>query len=212
MSKRAGKRTKGTSKRKFTPEEDKILIETVAHFGAEKWSYIASFLENRSMRQVRERYVNYLKPNINSSPLKLEDYKLLADLIKDYGNNFSALSKIFIGRTAVFLKNQSVNLDKKIEKLEKRLRLSEKRAVNTIIPRYARYDNAIVEIPPIVSENETTYDEFDIEYDTEIKENEEFIEENDAVGNIYNLQNKEQEESTDIDEIIEAAYPDHIIF
>lgn len=212
MSNRANKKLPGTSKRKFTQEEDRILTEAVAQFGAEKWSFIASFLENRNMRQVRERYMNYLRPNLDSSPLTLEELKLLADMIKKHGNDFAAISKIFVGRTAIFLKNQSVNLDKKIEKLEKSIRLLEGRATSTIAPEYIRSNNVVFEVPPNVDKKETTDDEIEIEYDTEIKENEECKEKNDIASETSYTQSDDEEESTDIEQVIDAAFPDHLVF
>jgi len=39
----------------WTEEEDKKVIELVEKYGAEKWSFIASFLPGRIGKQCRER-------------------------------------------------------------------------------------------------------------------------------------------------------------
>ncbi|KAE9612050.1 putative transcription factor MYB-HB-like family [Lupinus albus] len=51
-------------KGKWTPDEDRILVESVRRFGLKKWSRIAKMLNGRVGKQCRERWFNHLRPNI----------------------------------------------------------------------------------------------------------------------------------------------------
>jgi hypothetical protein len=51
---------------KFTAEEDTILINFAKKYGIDTWKYINNFLPNRAPRQFRERYKNYLSPNVEN--------------------------------------------------------------------------------------------------------------------------------------------------
>lgn len=62
----------GHPKRKFTPEEDARLIQLVQEYGISNWIKIASMLGTRHSRRCRERYLNYLSPNVSLSPFTPE--------------------------------------------------------------------------------------------------------------------------------------------
>ena len=52
----------------FTKKEDNKLIKLVKEYGDQDWALIASFFNNRSRRQCRERWNKYLCPTLNLSP------------------------------------------------------------------------------------------------------------------------------------------------
>lgn len=103
-------------KRKFTPEEDDIIRKCVAEKGTRNWNYVAQFLPQRSGKQVRERYVNYLKPDVSKRPWTSEEEKLLIRLVKTNGNKWSTNATYFENRTDISLKNHWVNICRKIKK------------------------------------------------------------------------------------------------
>lgn len=98
------------SRSKFTPQEDATLKELVAQFGSSKWSEIASKLPNRTGRQCRERWKNYLAPGIQNGPWTLDEDALLVQKVKDLGTMWSKMVRFFPGRTDVNLKNRWVTL------------------------------------------------------------------------------------------------------
>ena len=51
-------------KRAWTEVEDKLLIETVEKYGAQRWSLIASNMTGRVGKQCRERWFNHLCPAV----------------------------------------------------------------------------------------------------------------------------------------------------
>lgn len=97
-------------KMRFTEEEDEILINFVNIYGEKSWKKIASYMPNRNTKQVRERYSNYLKPNINRDPWTKEEDKLLKEKYEEYGPRWLFIKKFFKERTEVNIKNRFVYL------------------------------------------------------------------------------------------------------
>ncbi len=99
--------------RKFTPDEDNALIQAVnkytsKHNGTYNWIQIviSSRLE-RNAKQCYERYLNYLRPDINHDPFSDEEIVRLRDAIKLYGPHYSEIQKsYFPNRTQNQIKNQ----------------------------------------------------------------------------------------------------------
>ncbi|KAK8887792.1 hypothetical protein M9Y10_038849 [Tritrichomonas musculus] len=98
------------SRSKFTPQEDATLKELVAKYGSTKWSEIAMKLPNRTGRQCRERWKNYLAPGIQNGPWSQEEDALLVQKVKELGTMWSKMVQFFPGRTDVNLKNRWVTL------------------------------------------------------------------------------------------------------
>jgi Rps23 Pro-64 3,4-dihydroxylase Tpa1-like proline 4-hydroxylase len=60
---------KGTAERhKFLKAEDDLLRRLVEQSGETNWNLISSFMNGRNARQCRERYKNYLSPQLHNSP------------------------------------------------------------------------------------------------------------------------------------------------
>lgn len=55
-------------KRKFTAEEDEILRNLVDVNGINNWKSISDQIVGRKPRECKERWENYLSPNIKISP------------------------------------------------------------------------------------------------------------------------------------------------
>ncbi|MDR2628737.1 MAG: SANT/Myb domain-containing protein, partial [Puniceicoccales bacterium] len=53
------------TKHLFTPDEDAQLRALVAEYGTDDWSQIALDMPGRTGRQCRDRWVNYLNPDIS---------------------------------------------------------------------------------------------------------------------------------------------------
>lgn len=94
-------------KNKFTSEEDEKLIELVNNNDREiNWVYIANQMPNRSARQCRERYQNYLSPNIKKGDWTEEEDELLLAKLKELGNKWKMIADILGNRTSQQVKNR----------------------------------------------------------------------------------------------------------
>lgn len=93
-------------KTKFTPYEDHIILMHVQQNGsADNWPAVAKLLPDRTPRQIRERYVNYLSPKVNRTPFTPEEDELLLKLVSEHGTSWSKICTHFTNRTDVALKN-----------------------------------------------------------------------------------------------------------
>lgn len=89
----------------FTPAEDARLHFLVRKYGF-AWSKISEEMENRSIRQCRERYLNYLAPSIQSGPWTPEEDRLLIEKQKELGHKWTAIAKFFGNRSGANIKNR----------------------------------------------------------------------------------------------------------
>ena len=100
------------TRHKFTPEEDDALLKLVQKFGACHWKTIAKNMVNRTARQCRDRYANYLShPNIMPNWTEEEDQKLLT-LYNEYGPVWVKMPDYFHGRTAANIRNRFLKIQR----------------------------------------------------------------------------------------------------
>lgn len=97
---------KKSSYKKFSEEEDVLLKNIVNTFGAKNWRLIASMLPNKTARQCRDRYMNYLAPGFIHSEWTNEEDKLLAKKYVEFGPQWTKIQKYFPYRTANSIKNR----------------------------------------------------------------------------------------------------------
>jgi len=102
--------------------EDMRLLGLIEKHG-EKWSKIASLMRGRTGKQVRDRYINYLRPNIKQQEWSQEEDDLLQKLYEEFGNKWSKISVYLRGRT----ENQVKNRFHAAERREKRMREKKKK-------------------------------------------------------------------------------------
>jgi hypothetical protein len=67
-------------------------------------------MKGRSIRQIRERYYNYLAPNLNNVKWTYEEDILLEEKVKEIGHQWKKISEFFVGRSAVNLKNRFISI------------------------------------------------------------------------------------------------------
>ena len=95
---------------RFTKEEDERLKQLVSYQDTPNWNDIARYMHNRSARQCRERYNNYLRPTLVNGPWTEEENYLLTSLYEKYGPKWSLIAQSFNGRSAVNIKNHHSSL------------------------------------------------------------------------------------------------------
>ncbi|OHT10458.1 hypothetical protein TRFO_20274 [Tritrichomonas foetus] len=90
----------------FSPEEDKLLLALVKEYGDKNWRMIAKKMENRTTRQCRERYRNYLSPNLTNGPWTAEEDLLLEQKNFELGPKWATIAQSFKNRSDVNIKNR----------------------------------------------------------------------------------------------------------
>lgn len=106
---------------KFTPQEDELLRNLVSEYGEnDNWSIIAKkmTITYRNQRQCKERWFNYLSPNINNTPLTREEDEKLEDLYAKYGAKWVQIAKYFPSRTDINIRSRWLVLQRRKKKLE----------------------------------------------------------------------------------------------
>jgi hypothetical protein len=94
-----------THKVKFTQAEDFALTELVKKYGEADWSQIAAQMQGRNVRQCRDRWSNYLSPNVANGPWTQEENSLLIDKVQALGPRWTKISPFFPGRTEINIRN-----------------------------------------------------------------------------------------------------------
>lgn len=100
-----GSSNQQTKRRFWLPAEDAKLIELVSLHG-EKWSKIATLMQGRTGKQIRDRYINSLKPGIRQEAWTKEEDELLIKLYFKIGNKWSKIAHFLKGRTENQVKNR----------------------------------------------------------------------------------------------------------
>lgn len=158
---------------KFSNREDETLKRLVEEFGTENWNDIAEKLGTKNARQCRERWMNYLDPNINRKEFSEEEDKLLIALISQLGKKWVVIMSHFERRTDTQLKNR-YNLLVRLNK--RRKRETEKQKNETVELDIADFISPATspvcsaEIPEIIfpeNNNQTPMDEIQMEEEYE---------------------------------------------
>lgn len=79
----------------FSGAEDMIINKFVQKYGEGKWFILENFLPNRTRHQIRERYMNYLSPNLKHTPFTKEDDELIIKLVAEYGHSWKTIASFF---------------------------------------------------------------------------------------------------------------------
>lgn len=98
----------------WNKEEDEKLIFWVNLRGESNWAECSKYIQGRSRKQCRDRWINCLDPMIKKGEWNSqEDYIILKSLIKQ-GYNWSRIAQFLKGRTANSVKNRFYCLLRKI--------------------------------------------------------------------------------------------------
>lgn len=93
-------------KNKFSPEEDSMLLRIVGEVGANDWIAIASRMPGRNQRQCRERWTNYVNPELKPMPWTAEEDKILETQYERLGPRWRLIASFFKNRSINNVKNR----------------------------------------------------------------------------------------------------------
>jgi hypothetical protein len=97
---------RANAKLKFMPEEDERLTELVEELGTKRWIEVSAKLKTRNPRQCRERYNNYLNPNLRHGLWTPEEDALLKRKVAELGAGWNKIGKFFVRRSDNALRNR----------------------------------------------------------------------------------------------------------
>ena len=95
----------GIIKGSWKKDEDYQIIELVMKHG-KSWSKISKILGTRNGKQIRDRFINVLDPEIRKGKFTDEEDRKLIMLFKQYGPRWATIAKQYPNRTADMIKNR----------------------------------------------------------------------------------------------------------
>jgi hypothetical protein len=117
-------------KRKFTPAEDDQLIQAVFDLGIDDWTTVSTRLVGRNVRQCRERWMNYLSPDVKNDSWTPEEDELLISKHSEIGACWKQIANSFPFRTDINIKNRWHQIQRR-----QRQRTAERELSNLLIVR-----------------------------------------------------------------------------
>jgi len=101
-------------KLKFTPVEDCRLAEAVLRGGCSSWADVARRIPGRNARQCRERWMNYVNPQLCHTPMTPGEDALLRIKYREFGPRWKLLATFFPGRGRNFIKNHWMTIHRHV--------------------------------------------------------------------------------------------------
>jgi hypothetical protein len=95
-----------SKKRLFTKQEDALIKHCYEDLNIKDWRIISTYLENRTSKNCRDHYFNYLDPKIINKPFNLEEEDLLIELVAKYGKKWNTIASQMNNRSAGSVKNK----------------------------------------------------------------------------------------------------------
>lgn len=89
----------------FTKEEDAKLKRVVEDLGEDNWEQVAERMGNRTVRQCRDRWNNYLIPGLTKAKWTPQEDKLLIQKFAEFGTSWKKFEPYFPGRTNYCIRN-----------------------------------------------------------------------------------------------------------
>jgi hypothetical protein len=99
---------------KFSQLEDIRLRSLVHSMPRVDWRVIGRLMGNRTPRQCRERYNNYLAPSLRIAPWTEAEESLLVEKFNQLGPKWSQMAVFFNRRSAVSLKNHYAKISQRL--------------------------------------------------------------------------------------------------
>jgi hypothetical protein len=87
-------------------------MDAVTRLGTSDWNRVAAEVPGFSGRQCRERWKNYLSPNLTEGPWTSEEDQMLVDAFHKLGSKWSVITKSFPNRSRNSIKNRYSRLER----------------------------------------------------------------------------------------------------
>lgn len=116
MSKPTLKRKPGAQS-KFSYSEDTKLRRLVKQYGPRSWSVIANGFPNKTPKQCRDRWANYLKFESQNLPWTNDEDLLLMKKYNELGTNWNKIQPFFANRVPAEIRNRCMKLERALCKV-----------------------------------------------------------------------------------------------
>ncbi|EAY16478.1 Myb-like DNA-binding domain containing protein [Trichomonas vaginalis G3] len=93
-------------KSKWTPEEDRALIESVRIHGTKNWIAVANLVPDRNSKQCRERWTAQLDPSLNHNEFTPQEDAVIILQHQANGPYWAKIAAYLPGRSATAIKNR----------------------------------------------------------------------------------------------------------
>jgi hypothetical protein len=94
------------TRKKFSPDEDEQIARLVDKYGAKNWDQIAAELgTDRTKRQLRERWNQYLNPDLEPGYTQEED-DLLCRLVDEHGRQWAKIASLIQRKSSISTRNR----------------------------------------------------------------------------------------------------------
>lgn len=94
------------SRQFFTVDEDERIKQLVKRFGTKNWLEVSLFMKDRSPKQCRDRYVNYLVPGVFQGEWTKDEDEILLKLYNEIGPKWSTIKSHLPNRSTNAIKNR----------------------------------------------------------------------------------------------------------
>ncbi|KAH0795990.1 Myb-like DNA-binding domain containing protein [Histomonas meleagridis] len=98
--------SKAPIKSKFSLQEDAKLLSLVLEHGTKNWIQISQLMGTRNPRQCRERWNNYINPDLRKDPWTPEEDKILEEKYAEIGPKWNKLARFFENRSDNSIRNR----------------------------------------------------------------------------------------------------------
>jgi hypothetical protein len=141
---------------KFSAEQDEKLRSLVDSYGTKDWRAIAEQMKTKNARQCKERWFNYLNPELSSAPWTLDEELLLLAKYGELGAQWVAIAKFFPNRTDAMLKNRF----NRIQRWARRTQRFLSRDEHTVLFAQLGLAAGVAE-PSVIAPNRSRCDDFE---------------------------------------------------
>lgn len=109
------------SRHRFSKEEDERLIKIIKNYDKKKvidWAEVAEAMPNRTSRQCRERYLNYLNEKTKKGNWTKEEDDIIIKLYEILGPKWSKMVQYLNNRSNIDIKNHFSSIVRNKKKIQ----------------------------------------------------------------------------------------------